>query len=516
MGVRRRTHHPHTRRRRPVPTARSRRPRSASPSGRPRVAGRPTLGDRRRVPPAVLWFRRDLRLQRQPCPARGARGRPGRGRRAVRRRPGPVASRRPGAAGLPRPVAARPRRVARRPARRARTGDPATSLPALARRVGRRRSTWPPTSGRTGRARDAAVAQRLDGRGHRRWSAPGSPYAVAPGRVTQGRRHALPRLHAVPPGLARPRLAGARPRARTPTSLARAPTARAAARRDRPPAAYGCRRPARRLRSTGGTTSSSSGALDRYAEQRDRPDLVGTSGLSAALRWGEIHPRTLLADLGDCAGSRGLPQRAGLARVLRRRPPPPAGLRPQQPAHRARRHRGRRGPGGRRAVRRLGRGPHRLPLRRRRHAPAARRGLDAQPGPHGHGLLPRQGPAPGLDPRRAALHALAARRRPRLATSTAGSGSRAPAPMPRRTSGSSTPSPRACATTPTATTSAGTSPSWPAVAGRRGPRAVDAARRAARRLPATRIVDHADGARRPRWRGIRRSAPRLVGPSPPT
>ncbi len=39
--------------------------------------------------------------------------------------------------------------------------------------------------------------------------------------------------------------------------------------------------------------------LDRYAESRDRPDLAGTSGLSAALKWGEIHPRTLLSHLGD-------------------------------------------------------------------------------------------------------------------------------------------------------------------------------------------------------------------------
>jgi deoxyribodipyrimidine photo-lyase len=39
--------------------------------------------------------------------------------------------------------------------------------------------------------------------------------------------------------------------------------------------------------------------LDEYGETRNRPDLPGTSGLSAALKWGEIHPRTLLADLGD-------------------------------------------------------------------------------------------------------------------------------------------------------------------------------------------------------------------------
>jgi deoxyribodipyrimidine photo-lyase len=40
-------------------------------------------------------------------------------------------------------------------------------------------------------------------------------------------------------------------------------------------------------------------ALADYDEGRDRPDLSGTSLMSAHLRWGEIHPRTLLADLDD-------------------------------------------------------------------------------------------------------------------------------------------------------------------------------------------------------------------------
>ncbi|MGL5809199.1 MAG: cryptochrome/photolyase family protein [Nocardioides sp.] len=44
--------------------------------------------------------------------------------------------------------------------------------------------------------------------------------------------------------------------------------------------------------------------LERYAEDRDKPATGGTSGLSAALRWGEVHPRTLLADLGDGAADR--------------------------------------------------------------------------------------------------------------------------------------------------------------------------------------------------------------------
>jgi len=40
-------------------------------------------------------------------------------------------------------------------------------------------------------------------------------------------------------------------------------------------------------------------ALDRYDELRNRADLSGTSHLSHALAFGEIHPRTLLAQLSD-------------------------------------------------------------------------------------------------------------------------------------------------------------------------------------------------------------------------
>jgi deoxyribodipyrimidine photo-lyase len=40
------------------------------------------------------------------------------------------------------------------------------------------------------------------------------------------------------------------------------------------------------------------GALDAYADARDRPDLPATSRLSVHLKFGEIHPRTLLHDLG--------------------------------------------------------------------------------------------------------------------------------------------------------------------------------------------------------------------------
>lgn len=41
--------------------------------------------------------------------------------------------------------------------------------------------------------------------------------------------------------------------------------------------------------------------ISRYASDRDRADLAGTSQLSIHLKWGAIHPRTLLADLRERA-----------------------------------------------------------------------------------------------------------------------------------------------------------------------------------------------------------------------
>jgi len=39
-----------------------------------------------------------------------------------------------------------------------------------------------------------------------------------------------------------------------------------------------------------------------YADRRDLPALDGTSTMGHHLKWGEIHPRTMLADLGDSEG----------------------------------------------------------------------------------------------------------------------------------------------------------------------------------------------------------------------
>ncbi len=40
-----------------------------------------------------------------------------------------------------------------------------------------------------------------------------------------------------------------------------------------------------------------------YGEHRNRADLDGTTLLSASLKWGEVHPRTLLSDLDDSEGA---------------------------------------------------------------------------------------------------------------------------------------------------------------------------------------------------------------------
>lgn len=152
----------------------------------------------------------------------------------------------------------------------------------------------------------------------------GSPYAVAPGRVlnqqdkgyqvftpfSRGwREHGWRQPPATPRSIAwRGMRSDARPSADAPADLSLPTAGEEAARRhwhawvDR--------------------------HLTDYDEQRDRPDLDTTSRMSVHLKWGEIHPRTMLADIAAAEARRKavdtyrneLAWREFYADVLARRP----------------------------------------------------------------------------------------------------------------------------------------------------------------------------------------------------
>lgn len=186
-----------------------------------------------------------------------------------------------------------------------RTGRPEDALPALVHATGARGVHVTADAAPYGRERDARVSGALEGSG-----APltptGTPYAVGPGRVRNGsgdpyrvftpflrawREHGRPAPASRPgDGVVEGVTWAGPPRSVTSAEIPGEPAAgldldeageRAARRRW---AAFG------------------DGPLRAYDEARDRPALDGTSSLSAALKFGEIHPRTMLADLAHRRG----------------------------------------------------------------------------------------------------------------------------------------------------------------------------------------------------------------------
>ena len=197
----------------------------------------------------------------------------------------------------------------------------------------------------------------------------GTPYAVPPGTLFTGGRHAVPGLHPVLPGVAGPRLG--RPARRAPRASGGSTDVRSD---DRPEAPDGHRRPA----PTGGGGRSHAGwPRSSTARSAATPTTAidraidGTSRLSPYLKWGCVHPRQVLARLGRGKGPQAFATELCLARLLRRRPAPPARVGPPEPRRAHGRHRARHRRRGRRALRRLVRGAHRRAHRRRRDAPAA-------------------------------------------------------------------------------------------------------------------------------------------------
>ena len=181
-----------------------------------------------------------------------------------------------------------------------RWGDPATVVPRLVQDVGADRVVIAADAGPYGRRRDAAVADRLDD-----LSVPleraGSPYAVAPGRVLTSAgspfrvftpfhrawtSHGWPEPIGVPEPVrwGRGLDSGELPPAVSGPPAMAAPGERAA--HDR--------------------LDRFLDRVDGYAEDRNRPDLEHTSRLSPYLRFGCLHPRQILAALGDGPGERAV------------------------------------------------------------------------------------------------------------------------------------------------------------------------------------------------------------------
>jgi deoxyribodipyrimidine photo-lyase len=248
------------------------------------------------VPTSLLWFRRDLRLTDHPallaaCEAAG-----------------------PGGAVLPLFVLD-PRlwEPAGAPRRRflldcladlgpqvggalvLRTGDPARVVPQVAREVGAAGVHVSADAGPYGRQRDAAVERAL---GDVPLVRTGSPYAVTPGRVTTA--EGTP-FRVFSPFARAWRTHGWRAPAPRPESVPWAGGIRS----DEPPAVS----PAGvRLPPAGETAALAAWhrfldeGLGDYRDTRNTPGTDGTSRLSAHLKYGCLHPRTLLADLAGREG----------------------------------------------------------------------------------------------------------------------------------------------------------------------------------------------------------------------
>jgi deoxyribodipyrimidine photo-lyase len=180
-----------------------------------------------------------------------------------------------------------------------RAGDPAVTVPRLAEEVEAGAVYVAEDFGPYGRRRDDAVEDRLIASG-RTLERVGTPYAVSPGTLhTKG---------------------GTRFQVFTPFSRAwRAhgwdaprPVPRAARYLEgvgsdrRPAAPPACARtglpPAGEAAAHAAADAFLDRGVDDYATARDRPDLDATSRLSPHLKVGSIHPRQLLARLGDQRG----------------------------------------------------------------------------------------------------------------------------------------------------------------------------------------------------------------------
>ncbi len=189
-----------------------------------------------------------------------------------------------------------------------RRGDPEVVVPALADEVGADSVFVSRDHGPYGRRRDTAVAEALrrSGRGLR---GVGSPLAVDAGRVRKG--DGSPYAVFTPFARAWRRVGWGPPVDDVEVRFAGAgsgsiesdpwPT-RPDPRRELPAAGEAAALDAwDRFLAEPAADGSDRSAVEAYADLRDRPALPGTSRMSPHLKWGTIHPRTMLAAL-DASG----------------------------------------------------------------------------------------------------------------------------------------------------------------------------------------------------------------------
>ncbi len=180
-----------------------------------------------------------------------------------------------------------------------RTGDPSQVVPQVARELGARSVHVSADFGPFGSGRDIRV-EALLGEDQIELVRSGSPYAVAPGRVlkSDGSPYAV-----FTPFARAWREHGWRLPASGPPSGLRWSSVDGEPLPAEPAAAVDLRLPevGERAAQVRWQHFLDQG-LEGYAAGRDRPDLDGTSQLSAHLKYGEIHPRTLLADLASRRG----------------------------------------------------------------------------------------------------------------------------------------------------------------------------------------------------------------------
>jgi deoxyribodipyrimidine photo-lyase len=175
-----------------------------------------------------------------------------------------------------------------------RSGDPARVLPALAGELSANSVHISTDTGPYGRQRDAAVETAL---GDVPLVRTGSPYAVTPGRITKD--DGTP-FKVFSPFARAWRAHGWHSPAPRPRSVPWATGVRS----DDPPPQQDVEA---RLPPAGEAAALAAWHRFRdervlgYPEVRNQPGVEGTSRLSAYLKYGCVHPRTLLADLADPA-----------------------------------------------------------------------------------------------------------------------------------------------------------------------------------------------------------------------